>query len=306
MYDSGCAFFYCYLPLQPKAMVFKTTQTVIDALEIYSNNWLLLLDHRIRTISYFVVGHSFIRLFHVYSLSCSILAFTIERFIAITRPMLAQKVCTMGRAKKVIYCVWLVSFLYCAPWLGLTKVVRDKEQPDLETCDFRISKEQYVYFFMTDLVLFYFVPLLISAFVYTKIAWIVRSRSYKAGLTKNGRDVALEQSSSGLNRTTTIGRRHGDHGSESPKFGHSFKSMASLRGSTHNTSKSNNAQVYLVWKKIELWHKYKFIVYNSKNIGRMQNVTTLAFKHIWRLNNKLQSMKVLLTAHRLERSVRKK
>ncbi|OQV15382.1 putative Thyrotropin-releasing hormone receptor [Hypsibius exemplaris] len=114
--------------------------------------------------------------------SLSILAFTIERYIAVMRPMLSQRVCTVGRAKKVIIGVWIFSILYCAPWLGLTQVKHEADNPSVEICDFRISADQYFYFFTTDLVLFYVAPLLISAVVYSLIFHKIRLRDKEVDL----------------------------------------------------------------------------------------------------------------------------
>ncbi|XP_055336456.1 thyrotropin-releasing hormone receptor-like isoform X2 [Paramacrobiotus metropolitanus] len=107
--------------------------------------------------------------------SLSILAFTMERYIAVMHPLKAQKVCTVERANKVIVAVWIFAVLYCSPWLGLTQITRPyPDKPDLPICDFRLSKDQYVYFFSADLLLFYILPLIVCAFVYIRIWYVFR------------------------------------------------------------------------------------------------------------------------------------
>ncbi len=51
--------------------------------------------------------------------SCSITAFTVERYIAICHSIKAQLICTVSRAKKIIACVWIFTSLYCIMWFFL-------------------------------------------------------------------------------------------------------------------------------------------------------------------------------------------
>ena len=104
----------------------------------------------------------------------SILAFTVDRYIAACRPLLILKVCNWHYARKVVLGLWLFSFLYCAPWLGLTEVRPDPDIPGIEICDFRITKEFYLYWFVADLLLFYVAPLLFAAVIYTRLGIILR------------------------------------------------------------------------------------------------------------------------------------
>lgn len=69
----------------------------------------------------------FLQYLGVDSSSLSITAFTIERYIAICHPMRAQTMCTVSRAKRIIGVLWVFTFLYCSPWLGLTGKIRVKE-----------------------------------------------------------------------------------------------------------------------------------------------------------------------------------
>ncbi|GLG97861.1 Pyrokinin-1 receptor [Gryllus bimaculatus] len=52
--------------------------------------------------------------------SLSLVAFTVERYIAICQPMRSQSLCTVARAKRITAAVWAFALAYCSPWLGLT------------------------------------------------------------------------------------------------------------------------------------------------------------------------------------------
>lgn len=111
-------------------------------------------------------------IFHRYGvvLSCSILTFTLERYVAICRPFLAYRLCTMARTKKIIIGVWTISVFYCCPWLGLTEVRTTEDVSNSEQCAFRLSPDQYKVFFLSDLFVFYVLPLVAALIVYAKIA----------------------------------------------------------------------------------------------------------------------------------------
>uniref|UniRef100_A0A3B5MEI5 Thyrotropin-releasing hormone receptor n=1 Tax=Xiphophorus couchianus TaxID=32473 RepID=A0A3B5MEI5_9TELE len=54
--------------------------------------------------------------------SCSITAFTVERYIAICHPIKAQTVCTVSRAKRIITGVWIFTCVYCMLWFFLVDI----------------------------------------------------------------------------------------------------------------------------------------------------------------------------------------
>lgn len=106
----------------------------------------------------------------------SITAFTIERYIGICHPMKAQIICTVGRAKGIIACLWIFSVLYNACWLYLATTV-EQTLPNnitIQTCTFRISREQYRAIYMVDLLLFYILPLVLTCVLYTLIGLALR------------------------------------------------------------------------------------------------------------------------------------
>lgn len=107
----------------------------------------------------------------------SILAFTVERFIAVCHPLLARKLCTVERTRRVVCAAWIGTIVYCGPWLGLTEVKEDEFNPDHMQCRFRLSRDIYLIFFLADIVVFYVAPLLVAVCVYMKIWRIVIQRT---------------------------------------------------------------------------------------------------------------------------------
>ena len=101
----------------------------------------------------------------------SIAAFTVERYIGICHPMKAHVICSVSRAKRIIAVLWILSVAYCSPWLGLTYTFTvTSGGKEIDICYFRLERNQYLAYYLTDLVLFYVIPLLIAAVMYGCIA----------------------------------------------------------------------------------------------------------------------------------------
>ncbi|XP_033755297.1 thyrotropin-releasing hormone receptor-like [Pecten maximus] len=116
----------------------------------------------------------------------SITAFTLERYIAICHPMKAQTICTARRAKRIIISLWCFSVLYCTPWLGLTTMTYKNTcdgSPPLHTCTYRLERESYLFYYMTDFFIFYVFPLLLSGILYS---FIIRILFNKSALDSDG------------------------------------------------------------------------------------------------------------------------
>ncbi|XP_055345114.1 thyrotropin-releasing hormone receptor-like isoform X2 [Paramacrobiotus metropolitanus] len=118
--------------------------------------------------------------------SISIFAFTMETYIAVCRPLIASRFCTLEATKKIILVLWITAVFYCAPWLALTEVKPHPFQADQKICDFRLSKEQYVYYFTIDLILFYVLPLLTSLIIYCKIIHVLHQSAEQRRLSGLG------------------------------------------------------------------------------------------------------------------------
>ncbi|KAE8282535.1 Thyrotropin-releasing hormone receptor [Larimichthys crocea] len=75
--------------------------------------------------------------------SCSITAFTIERYIAICHPIKAQFLCTLSRAKKIILFVWAFTSLYCVMWFYLSDIQELMYDNDITiiSCGYRVPRK---------------------------------------------------------------------------------------------------------------------------------------------------------------------
>eukprot|EP00061_Rhincodon_typus_P017158 g45729.t1 len=106
--------------------------------------------------------------------SCSITAFTIERYIAICHPMKAQFICTTSRAKKIILLVWAFISLYCMMWLFLLDIKHTSyKDMTVVICDYRVSRKFYLPIYFLDFILFYIAPLVLAIVLYWMISRIL-------------------------------------------------------------------------------------------------------------------------------------
>ncbi|KAJ8344311.1 hypothetical protein SKAU_G00316400 [Synaphobranchus kaupii] len=100
--------------------------------------------------------------------SCSITAFTVERYIAICHPMTAQTVCTVSRAKRIIAGVWALTCVYCLLWFFLVDIQVNADQR--VQCGYRVSRDLYLPVYLIDFAIFYVLPLLLAIALYGLIA----------------------------------------------------------------------------------------------------------------------------------------
>uniref|UniRef100_A0A3B4TZK2 Thyrotropin-releasing hormone receptor n=1 Tax=Seriola dumerili TaxID=41447 RepID=A0A3B4TZK2_SERDU len=106
--------------------------------------------------------------------SCSITAFTIERYIAICHPIKAQFLCTLSRAKKIIVFVWAFTCLYCVMWFYLSDIQElVYDNVTIITCGYRVPRKFYLPIYFFDFGAFFVLPLLLSAVLYGLIARIL-------------------------------------------------------------------------------------------------------------------------------------
>ncbi|KAL0968208.1 hypothetical protein UPYG_G00263850, partial [Umbra pygmaea] len=102
--------------------------------------------------------------------SCSITAFTVERYIAICHPMRAQTVCTVSRAKRIIAGVWVFTCVYCMLWFFLVDI---QMKDGTVQCGYRVSRDLYLPIYLIDFAVFYVIPLLLAIVLYGLIARIL-------------------------------------------------------------------------------------------------------------------------------------
>ncbi|XP_074470516.1 thyrotropin-releasing hormone receptor b [Sebastes fasciatus] len=106
--------------------------------------------------------------------SCSITAFTIERYIAICHPIKAQFLCTLSRAKKIILVVWAFTCLYCVMWFYLSDLQEQVyDNVTIMACGYRVPRRFYLPIYFFDFGVFFVLPLLLSAVLYGLIGRIL-------------------------------------------------------------------------------------------------------------------------------------
>uniref|UniRef100_UPI00398F7A0D thyrotropin-releasing hormone receptor n=1 Tax=Pristiophorus japonicus TaxID=55135 RepID=UPI00398F7A0D len=106
--------------------------------------------------------------------SCSITAFTIERYIAICHPIKAQFICTTSRAKKIILLVWTFTSVYCVMWFFLLDIKQTTyKDMTVVVCDYRVPRKFYLPIYFLDFFLFYVAPLVLATVMYWLIGRIL-------------------------------------------------------------------------------------------------------------------------------------
>ncbi|XP_016407281.1 thyrotropin-releasing hormone receptor-like, partial [Sinocyclocheilus rhinocerous] len=106
--------------------------------------------------------------------SCSITAFTIERYIAICHPIKAQFLCTLSRAKKIIFGVWVFTSLYCVMWFYLSDIQQVLYRDvTIITCAYKVSRNLYLPIYFLDFGIFFVLPLTLATVLYGLIARIL-------------------------------------------------------------------------------------------------------------------------------------
>ncbi|XP_037639440.1 thyrotropin-releasing hormone receptor [Sebastes umbrosus] len=120
------------------------------------------------------LGITYFQYLGINASSCSITAFTVERYIAICHPIKAQFLCTLSRAKKIIMLVWALTSVYCVMWLFLSdtkKLVYDNVAR--LSCAYKVSRSYYLPIYFTDFAVFYVLPLMLATVLYGLIARIL-------------------------------------------------------------------------------------------------------------------------------------
>ncbi|KAG8441700.1 hypothetical protein GDO86_010763 [Hymenochirus boettgeri] len=106
--------------------------------------------------------------------SCSITAFTIERYLAICHPIKAQFLCTISRAKKIIVFVWAFTSLYCLMWFFLLDLnITIYKDATVVNCGYKVSRSYYSPIYLIDFAVFYAVPMTLATVLYGLIARIL-------------------------------------------------------------------------------------------------------------------------------------
>lgn len=126
--------------------------------------------------------------------SCSITAFTIERYIAICHSIKAQFICTVSRAKRIIAGVWIFTSLYCIMWFFLVDTNETVYANGVVvTCGYRVSRSLYMPIYFLDFTLFYVIPLIIATVLYGLIARILFMSPLPSHLNDQGGGGSIHQ-----------------------------------------------------------------------------------------------------------------
>ncbi|XP_030014779.1 thyrotropin-releasing hormone receptor [Sphaeramia orbicularis] len=120
------------------------------------------------------LGITYFQYLGINASSCSITAFTVERYIAICHPIKAQFLCTLSRAKRIILLVWALTSVYCVMWLFLSDTKKlVYENAVLQSCAYKVSRSHYLPIYFTDFAVFYVLPLMLATVLYGLIARIL-------------------------------------------------------------------------------------------------------------------------------------
>lgn len=140
----------------------------------------------------------FMQYFGVNASSLSITALTVERYIAICHPMMAQTICTITRAKRILVGLWIVGLAYSAPWLALATTVwrTYADGTQIEFCTYRLPRRDYLIYYLADLVLMYAVPLAVNTVLYGLIARALYTNTVAAANGARGTGLSVQQSPS--------------------------------------------------------------------------------------------------------------
>ena len=206
--------------------------------------------------------------------------------------MLAHKLCTVRRAKRIILYVWIFATCYCSPWLLLTKVERIYYigiHPPVYTCKFKLNREHYKGYFLTDMVLFYVLPLVMALVLYALIAKILYANKNNKILrhrTNGGRGVgigiALENNNNNnqtlhkvssssrsiSGSTTTLNRNQQHH----PSYHHHqqlYVSSSSSSTTNININSNNNN------------NKYNKIIINSNQSKKNTDASRVQVRNLY-------------------------
>ncbi|KAK1331987.1 hypothetical protein QTO34_007664 [Cnephaeus nilssonii] len=145
--------------------------------------------------------------------SCSITAFTIERYIAICHPIKAQFLCTFSRAKKIIIFVWAFTSIYCMLWFFLLDLnINTYKDAIVVSCGYKISRNYYSPIYLMDFAVFYCVPMILATVLYGFIARILflnpipsdpkeNSKTCKNGSTHQNKNLNSKTSNRCFNST---------------------------------------------------------------------------------------------------------
>ncbi|XP_051884659.1 thyrotropin-releasing hormone receptor-like [Pristis pectinata] len=117
------------------------------------------------------LGITYLQYLGINASSCSITAFTVERYIAICHPIKAQSICTVSRAKKILTFLWVITSFYCMLWFFLVDLNINSRQN--AECGYKVSRNLYLPIYFIDFTIFYVIPLIVATVLYGLIGRVL-------------------------------------------------------------------------------------------------------------------------------------
>ncbi|CAG9113319.1 unnamed protein product [Plutella xylostella] len=102
----------------------------------------------------------------------TICAFTIERYLVISKPFLRQSLAKMSRVYKIIAAIWIMSCAFCFPEVLTVELMEKKK---FVYCLTTMSNSQRIYSVALQVFLVFLVPMAMISVLYTLIAIKLRS-----------------------------------------------------------------------------------------------------------------------------------
>ena len=99
----------------------------------------------------------------------TILAITVERYIAICHPLQATSVCTKSKACITCFIIWIFAFGLTAPILAMIEYTTGSEASE-PACFTNVDFYWQKIYFIFIITVFFFIPLLIIILLYVNIA----------------------------------------------------------------------------------------------------------------------------------------
>ncbi|KAL8585519.1 hypothetical protein ACOMHN_051404 [Nucella lapillus] len=125
-----------------------------------------------------------------YASVLTITAFTVERYIAVCRPLLSHKIAVLSRAVRIIVCIWVVSLVVALPYAVHTRLFYavtwpSTGQPVTDSLVCSIPKEwlegRMTYMFQISTFLFFLAPVTLITCLYILIGVAVRRSPLSRG-----------------------------------------------------------------------------------------------------------------------------
>ncbi|CAM9104746.1 unnamed protein product, partial [Lampetra planeri] len=157
------------------------------------------------------LGITYLQYLGINASSCSITAFTVERYIAICHPIKAQLLCTSSRARRIIVLLWALTSVYCVLWLFLSDTKKSVyDNVVLLSCAYKVSRTHYLPIYFVDFAVFYVLPLVLATVLYGLISRILFLNPLPSDPTHSTRKWRRATSQGGgvmSSRTATASRR---------------------------------------------------------------------------------------------------